>query len=154
MSLATVTALTHAIPTTDMTLISNTTDLDKIVPYPHTWVNPVLGINNDDSTFVVASLKQGGVQVYAGKRSHTSGVYSNYTLDKKTQNSCIRIKYHCTGSFAGILGPFVLSVSCKIRWWPPSVRQDIIAMPIPGLCVGGDMSPLEERGYLVLVREL
>ena len=52
-----VVLLTHAIPTKDPSLISTGSLEDKLVPYPHLWVNPLLCFNNDDMTFATAVLK-------------------------------------------------------------------------------------------------
>ena len=110
ISLGVVTCLTHAIPTSDLGRQCNKTELDKMIPYPHHWANPNLIFNNDDTTYVAAALKTGGVKVYAAPNVDASGAFSTFTLDKKTQNYYQRIKSHCTASFSGILGPFILSV--------------------------------------------
>ena len=64
MCLACTLLLTHSIPTTDPSKMSTNTVEDKLLWYPHMWVNSMLGWNNDDSTFSAATLKKlTGVQV-------------------------------------------------------------------------------------------
>ena len=152
VTLCVITGLTHAVPTDDPERKCTKTELDKMIPYPHHWADPNLMFNNDDTTYVAAALKSGETAVYAAPNADASGAYSVFTLDKKVQNFYQRIKAHCTCSFSGILGPFILSTKIKEREWG-NVNRDIIVMTIPGLCTGGDLAPLTEPGYLVLLKQ-
>ena len=112
-----VVLLTHAIPTKDPSLISTDSLEDKLVPYPHLWVNPMLCFNNDDTTFATAVLKgKQSVQVYL-RPKNLFGHYSAFTMYTKKHRCFVSIKSHQSSVMGGALGPIVLSYKCKSRWW-------------------------------------
>ena len=130
--MAIVVLMTHAIPTEDKSKECSGTLEDKLLWYPHFWVNPALCWQSDDTTYASAALKTKGIRVYIQKLCDTSAHFSTFVLDKKTQKCFVTIKSHVSAAIGDVMGPLILSMRCKERWWPVSVQQELIMIPIPG----------------------
>ena len=70
--------MTHAIPIEDKSKECSGTLEDKLVWYPHFWVNPALCWNSDDTTYASAALKTKGIRVYIQKLCDTSAHFSTF----------------------------------------------------------------------------
>ena len=94
--------MTHAIPTEDKSKECSGTLENKLVWYPHFWVNPALCWNSDDTTYASAALKTKGIRVYIQKLCDTSAHFSTFVLDKKTQKCFVTIKSHVSAAVGGV----------------------------------------------------